>query len=516
MRRETAAVNLHIETSNPRIISIRGEDKNEKCETDFHEEEEVQNETNQFGFIKFWTRNDKGTIIINPLEFKRFLQANGFFKIKSGNSVKYVRLQNSIADEISIYDFKDFTIQFLENLPPEALAPITKKGLFNAIVRRKGEFLCNSFLDLVDTIQITLIKDTKDTSFLFYSNGILKVTKDKTELIPYAKSGSNTWRKHIKEREFLYSEKKSEFETFVWNAVGKSKERFHSFMTGFGYLLHRYKDRRVPKAVVICDEKMSESANGRNGKGLIAQALGHLRNVVNINAKEFNITKSFPWQLVNPDTQLLFLDDINPKFIFRQLFSFISEGMQIEKKYQDAQYIPYEDAPKVGITSNHVIEGLDGSSRHRQFFIELTDYYNDKYTVGDEFKKEFFRDWSPDEFAAFDNFAVKCIQTYLKDGLVPYNEENIMMKKLRNETSDDFVDFMEDEENVKIGVKYDKKKLFENFTAQYKDNTDLTQKTFTIWIKKYSFAKGLAEPLEKPSGKNKYITLRERKTKKTE
>ncbi|NMB80712.1 MAG: hypothetical protein GYA14_02725 [Ignavibacteria bacterium] len=516
MKNDSLAAKSHDKEKNPKIIPLPEAEERKKSDAEGESIEEDCGENSDFGFIKFWTRNDKGTIIINPLEFKRFLQANGFFKIKSGNSVKYVRIQNSIADEISIYDFKDFTIQFLENLPPEALAPITKKGLFNAIVRRKGEFLCNSFLDLVDTIQINLIKDTKDTSFLFYSNGILKVTKDKTELIPYAQSGSNTWRKHIKEREFLYSEKKSEFETFVWNAIGKSEERFHSFMTGFGYLLHRYKDRRVPKAVIICDEKMSESANGRNGKGIIAQAFGHLRNLVIINAKEFNITKSFPWQLVNPDTQLLFLDDTNPKFIFRQLFSFISEGMQIEKKYQDAQYIPYEDAPKVGITSNHVIEGLDGSSRHRQFFIELTDYYNDKYTVGDEFKKEFFRDWSPDEFAAFDNFGISCLQTYLKDGLVPYNEENIMMKKLRNETSDDFVDFTENEENIKTGTKYDKKDLFQKFTAQYKDNTDLTQKTFTFWIKKYSFAKGYADPLENSSGKNKYITLRERKTKKTE
>ena len=57
-----------------------------------------------------------------------------------------------------------------------------------------------------------------------------------------------------------------------------------------------------------------------------------MKNVLRIDGKNFRFDKSFPFQSVNPDTQIMFFDDVNKKFGFEKLFSIITEGITIEKK----------------------------------------------------------------------------------------------------------------------------------------------------------------------------------------
>ena len=70
------------------------------------------------------------------------------------------------------------------------------------------------------------------------------------------------------------------------------------------------------------------------------------KNIV-INGKEFSFEKSFAYQLVSADTQVLTFDDVRKNFPFENLFSVITEGITLEKKNKDAIKIPYEESPKV-------------------------------------------------------------------------------------------------------------------------------------------------------------------------
>jgi hypothetical protein len=117
--------------------------------------------------------------------------------------------------------------------------------------------------------------------------------------------------------------------------------------------MHTFKTSANNRAIILNDETISENPNGGSGKGLFWNALSKVKKVSSIDGKSFNFDKSFLYQTVSPDTQLLIFDDVKKNFDFERLFSIITEGMTIEKKNQDAIQIPVQKSPKIIITTNY-------------------------------------------------------------------------------------------------------------------------------------------------------------------
>lgn len=190
--------------------------------------------------------------------------------------------------------------------------------------------------------------------------------------------------------------------------------------------MHGYTDPTRTKAIIFTDEKLSDKAFGRSGKGLVANAAKQMKNVLRIDGKNFRFDKSFPFQSVNPDTQIMFFDDVNKKFGFEKLFSIITEGITIEKKNEYS--IPYERSPKILITTNQSITGSDDSSKARQFVVEFSDFYTANHFPIQDFEKMFFDEWDKNEWCVFDNYMIECCQYYLKNGLKEYDYVNLTKK----------------------------------------------------------------------------------------
>jgi phage/plasmid-associated DNA primase len=79
------------------------------------------------------------------------------------------------------------------------------------------------------------------------------------------------------------------------------------------------------------------------------------------------------------------------------LFSIITDGITIEQKNKDEIHISYNESPKVVISTNFSISGVDDSTLDRQFIIEFSDYYNKAHRPVDDFGKPFFGSWNRDE-----------------------------------------------------------------------------------------------------------------------
>jgi len=273
-----------------------------------------------------------------------------------------------------------------------------------------------------------------------------------------------------------------------------------------GYLLHSHKDRTRTKAIIFTDEKLSDKAFGRSGKGLVAYAIKQIKNMLRIDGKNFRFDKSFPFQSVNPDTQIMFFDDVNKKFGFEKLFSIITEGITIEKKNKNEYSIPYERSPKILITTNQSITGSDDSSKARQFVVEFSDYYNADHFPIHDFGKVFFDEYNENEWRAFDNYMIECCQYYLKNGLKVYDYVNLTKKKLIDETSVEFEEFIKD---VPLNVEQNKKDLFERFKKEYEDFGQMKQNTFSKWTKVYAELYDLRID-ERKSGADRYFTFRKK------
>lgn len=211
-----------------------------------------------------------------------------------------------------------------------------------------------------------------------------------------------------------------------------------------------------------------------------------MKKVSSIDGKTFEFTKSFPYQTVSTDTQILVFDDVKKNFNFESLFSLITEGITLEYKGQDAIQIPVENSPKILITTNYTVGGIGGSFERRKFEVEMSDYFSSKHTPLDEFGHMLFSDWDSKEWLRFDNFMINCSQFYLQNGLIKHEFHNLDVRKFIKETSYEFYEWSKEEDNLPINGRLDKKQWFEAFVNDYQDYKKwLTQRKFSKWLEVY-------------------------------
>jgi hypothetical protein len=230
--------------------------------------------------------------------------------------------------------------------------------------------------------------------------------------------------------------------------------------------MHSYQNEAKPKAIIFNDEMISEDIpNGGSGKGLIHKAIGHIKNIVIEDGKKFDSKNQFAYQKVNKDTQIFLMDDVPKHFNFESLFSIITEGMTVEKKGQDAYQIPFKESPKISITTNYTINGSGASHERRIFEVEIANYFNDNMTPEMEFGHLFFSEWDDKEWANFDNFMIRCVQFFLKNGLVQSDKVNLKLRKFKNSIGAEFIEFME--QKTFNGTPTNRKELRDDFNRQY-------------------------------------------------
>jgi hypothetical protein len=262
-------------------------------------------------------------------------------------------------------------------------------------------------------------------------------------------------------------------------------------------MLHGWKNLAYCPAVILNDEVISDNPEGGSGKGLWINGIGHMKKVVVIDGKSFNFEKSFAYQLVSADTQVLCFDDVAKHFDFERLFSVVTEGLTLEKKNKDAIKIPFAKSPKVSITTNYAIKGKGTSFERRKWELELAHHYNKDYTPLEEFGKMMFGDWDDEEWCQFDNYMIQCLQLYLEKGLQKSDFVNLKIRKLSAETCHEFIEWCgliggtKLNEKLQIGGKIYKQDLYLDFVE---DNPDFAPKSkmtvsrtrFNKWLNAFS------------------------------
>jgi hypothetical protein len=250
--------------------------------------------------------------------------------------------------------------------------------------------------------------------------------------------------------------------------------------------MHSFKTSANNKAVILNDETISENPNGGSGKGIFWNALSKVKRVADINGKSFSFDKSFPYQTVSADTQILVFDDVHKNFKFENLFSVITEGITLEKKNKDAFKIPVSRSPKILITTNYTIGGVGGSFERRKWELEFSAHFSSKHTPLNEFGKMLFEEWTNNEWMKFYNFMLRCLQLYLTNGLVSYDFQNLEIRKFIKETCFEFYEWT-NEGIIKTDESFEKNYLYNTFLEDYPDwrKFNLSQKRFWQWIDKY-------------------------------
>ncbi len=449
---------------------------------------------------QFWTKSDKGVVKIIHVLFKQFLEDNGFYKYCPEGSKNYVfvKVTNNLIDHTDEKEIKDFVLN--------NLIEIDDLSIYNHFAD-KVRYFKEDFLTLLSTIDIYFIEDNKDTSYLYYRNCAVKITKNDVQMIDYIDLGGYVWKDHVIDRNFTKCKANTDYKQFISNICNNEEDRVSSMESTIGFLMHGHKNLSFCPAVILNDEVISDNPEGGTGKGLFMNALSQMKKVVTIDGKSFTFERSFAYQLVSADTQILVFDDVRKHFDFERLFSVVTEGLTLEKKNKDAIKIPFEKSPKIAITTNYAIKGSGNSFARRKWELELHQHYNKNYTPLDEFDKLMFGDWNDDEWCAFDNYMIKCLQGYLNTGLVESKFVNLKIRQLSAETSHDFIEWCglingsEANPMLRVDNKINLQSAYLEFIEQYPDygpkaKLTISRIKFNKWMSSYAVFKSGASPQE--------------------
>lgn len=447
-------------------IAISGESvdklKSKIKDVDFEQiKKEFEEHKQDLKLDEFWYYTDKEQIKLATYRFLQYLESNCIFKFyPDENSGTFLFVKND----------KNFITVFEEpKIKDFVLSDLRKRGHIDAfeLMANATSYFQSNYLSMVSSIDVKFNRDTADTSYIYYQNAVVKTTSKDIKVIPYSEINDLIWTNQVIKRDIrLNDESEGVFKSFIWKVSGENAERYYTLKSVIGYLMHSYQNEAKPKAIIFNDEMISEDIpNGGSGKGLIHRAIGHIKNVVIEDGKKFDSKNQFAYQKVNKDTQIFLMDDVPKHFNFESLFSIITEGMTIEKKGQDAYQIPFQDSPKISITTNYTINGSGASHERRVFEVEIANYFNDKHTPEVEFGHLFFSSWSEYEWARFDNFMIRCVQFFLKNGLIQSDKVNLKLRKLKNELGTEFIEFMELHNFT--GQPRNRKEFRDDFNKQY-------------------------------------------------
>lgn len=445
-------------------------------------ESEIQIIKNNIRFDEFWSFTDKGKLEVSAYRFKLYLESLNYRKFYPSEKTKtfiFVKKENKFIDIITEFQIKD---DILSNL-------VLNNQLEAFDVAAENLTLFSSkYLSMIDTADIKMDKDSDKFAMIYYSNLALKVSKDTIEKIEYDSMDSFVWKSQVINRDYVdVDHHESQFRSFIWFASGQSRDKYNTMKSVIGYLLHSHKTASNNKAIIFNDETISDTPNGGSGKGIIINGIGHMKKTSTIDGKTFDFNKSFAFQTVNTDTQVLAFDDVRKNFDFERLFSVITEGITIEYKGKDAIKIPVQDSPKIIISTNYTIKSDGGSFQRRIFEIEMSDYFGVHHTPLDQFGNLLYDEWNIDEWNRFDKFMINCLQYYLLNGLVKSKTNNLELRKFINETSQEFYEFAITDNCIKLNIRIGKNELLNEYYVEYPDAKKfVTNRTFMKWIKKYA------------------------------
>lgn len=457
--------------------------------------------------------------------FMAFMEHYGFYKkLRKDNSYFFLRCVDNIIEEIDPINISDFVtkhqkekgneISFTMDIDGEQVSFIASLELQDETIKRQcSGIFSKKFLELLFTFEKEILKDTATECFKLFKNKIYKITADGFTLMDYKDlDGKCVWKNHIINREIEYTVdfKECHFYRFIYNVSDAENdlERHIAFKTSIGYMLHKYNSPEKGQCVILYDEVITDIAKpqGGTGKGVFARALSFLSDLVKIDGKKFDENDRFCFQRVSDSTQIVFFDDVKTKLGFDRFNSILTDGWNIEKKNKDEFPIPPEDSPKVLMSANSILDCEGSTRKRRQHVLEFSNYYSKHIIKGYEMPIKaihgcifFSEEWDDAEWQNFFSFLLKCIWDFMKDGLCYYEPKNVSTNRLRQTTSDDFAEWIT-QQNFELNKTYETKQYFEEYKTTFCPDENFHQRKFTGWLKKFATLNEWHFSQPKPSG----------------
>jgi len=413
---------------------------------------------------------------------------------------------------------------------------ITIRHILQALTKQIRKAGVENIATQLKVITYNPFRSSSDGVALFFKNRTCIVKKGEVSYDVNRKDlvgKKHLWKSQITQFDFEYTEGAGDFERFVYLTTlskdlrGKQNEiqqteRFRRIMQCLGFLLCDRTDPTFNRIIVFMDLNLKlggQGGAGGSGKGLISEGLSKLRSLLVIDGKKFTPKQNFALQNVDLSNQIIHISDAAKNMDVESMYNYVTDCLEIEKKYKGRIIIPKSQLPKFLISANHAIV-KDSSSSTRRRFIEFYfgDYFDADWCPSDEFSRPLFSEnWTDTDWNQLFSFFVRCIGEYLNYGIIDeVISDKVKYHKLSNLTlSQPFLDWAcgePESENflsltrIKTGLKYDKSMLFLDFQSHSQKMYGIDQPKFTSYLKAYAYCFDL-EVNESHSGNTNYIAF---------
>lgn len=496
--------------------------------------------------IKFWyvqtsrdraTGEEKEEIKFSYDSFIAFLEKNGFYRYDIGENFQFIRIQGKIVYNIDERKIRDFVFEYLRS--NEDLQKVRE------MMRRSAKtYMSSSVLEGLKSFQLDIQRDTKNECFLFFKNGFMEITCSGYQMKDYSNLEKYVWEKTIidleykpvTEEEMLLSDvyrffslainkidpkDLPQYQVLAKKDIAPDNEnpliiaeeewkkcltRLKSTHTGIGYMIHNYKDPSLTKAFTATDKQIGSAfdSNGGSGKSLTCKFISKVRPVCLVDGHNFKFDDQFCFSKYNMGDTIINFNDVRATFDFSKLFTMMTEEFNFRKMRMDTITVPFEDSPKMFISTNHTLKGEGSSYRRRQHIVEFTDFFNDQNSPQSYFGRQFFHDWDAMEYSRFYTCMANFVKKFLRDGLVDFPMENYAIRKIIQHAGEEFVDWCD--AVIIPGTEYQKLDLLVQFKTNLPGHQfakDNKTHSFTKALKMWADAKRLLLNAHKKDGRDK-------------
>ena len=433
-------------------------------------------------------------VVLDTNLMVEFLEMNGFYYYHNdSNNESYILVKetNSILEEVN----ERYVLAFLQDyvkyrIPIDYFFKGREKYYKADIERAINELSIQQFRKVINNLKsknVKILKDRPGVCYKVFKNCVVEITAKEIEVLNYDYLRWNhlkVWKDNVINHKFdlvdIYHPAMAyDFHRLVTitkdinGYLITNEERFLALRSALGYLMYNYKNDTDTKAVVFCEEQISDNG-GRTGKTLTCKMLEKMGcKIAKINGRNVDFNNRFLFQNVEESTNIILFDDTNDKFDFTALYSVITNGLTIEKKNKQAIQLSHQETPKFLITTNTVLTDESNSGKGRKLEVEFSDYFCDWWTPQDRFGCIFFDDWDDYDWNLFYNYMIGNIKLYLEKGLISYESKNLKNRKLSLKIDDDdLLDFCNEicREILTDKVNISSKEIFERWKAKYNDS----------------------------------------------
>lgn len=460
--------------------------------------------------------NKKTFVDVNNVRLYYFLAAYGYFRYRDTSckdGFSWIHLHNNVVNEVDVTEVADFVNTFLEN---RLFSEKVRNHIYRSNQIKRGSLENMTILDpdfhnygidfqylhfVNDNWKITRDKiissKTDDLPSNVWADKIIphrvKITDPLVE-VNYStqaseyinnrdrlKPGSQEYKMwhdkfnsidvldryelKINDTDFSFLDFILKTCDFHWRDKKEDKIRHTKEMNlhiinklfAFGYLIHQQKIKSKAYAIYGMDGRDSEIGqhNGGSGKSLF---FGALKYVVDFRSQDGQ-DKSFlenkhVFGDVTKKNDVIFIDDAYYGMPIRNLFNLITNDMNINPKHHKQITIPFEESPKIAITTNNTIANMEGSTLRRLLMVIFSDFWHPQDSSGlyeAEQKPDvyygqtfFSDDWSNDDWNKFYNLCANCVQIALKFDKVDPPMININQRNLRSQIGQLFMNWADD------------------------------------------------------------------------